>query len=60
MPSPAVLAIEKQLSTVQSILWSAAQRAEALRDQGMADDLHQVREELRRIQNDLLKAPRRL
>ena len=55
-----VLWIEQHLATAHKAIWKAANLAEELPDQGLADDLHDLNEEVRRILEDMLKGrPRR-
>lgn len=44
-----LMSIEKLLASAHKALWSAAQFAEARRDQGLADDLHGLRQEVERL-----------
>lgn len=55
VPNPTVLIIEKHVGVAHQALWSAAQRAELLRDQGLSDDLRALCIELERLQTALLK-----
>jgi len=55
-----ILAIEGKLASAHRALWSAANQAEARADQGLADDLHAIAEEVRRCIESLLKSGGRL
>lgn len=46
MRNQTLLRIERRLASVQRTLLDAAADAETLNDQGLADDLHQLRGEL--------------
>lgn len=46
MKNQTLLRIERRLASVQRTLLDAAADAETLNDQGLADDLHQLRGEL--------------
>lgn len=52
---PVHLTMEANLASAHRRIWYAADVAESLRDQGLADDLHSIRLELERIQRDLLR-----
>jgi hypothetical protein len=59
MIGTAALRLEQQIARAHRAAWAAATVAELLPDQGYADDLHQICDELRRIQESLLKSARR-
>lgn len=44
-----LLVIENLLGVAHRRIWSAAMEAENLADQGLADDLHELHQEIRRI-----------
>jgi hypothetical protein len=57
IPSALNLRVEKLLAIAQRAVWTAANLAESARDQSTADDLHQIADEIRRIQESLLRRP---
>ena len=50
-----VLQLEKELAHAHQYLWRAALLSETMRDQSLADDLHQLAQEVRRLEEDMLK-----
>lgn len=48
------LQIEAVLASAHRSLWTAAQLAESRRDQSLSDDLYQLRNEVERLQLELL------
>lgn len=58
MPDTTLLGVEKCLAAAHAALWRASQLAETLRDQSLADDLHQLTSEVGRINVDLLTGSR--
>lgn len=59
MPDASVLRIEKLLASAHRSLWAAAQAAEDSNRQGVADDLMQIAEELRRVHESVVTRSRR-
>jgi len=55
-----IAALESKLAAAHRCVWSAANQAEALADQGLADDLHAIAMEIRRCTEALLKSNARL
>lgn len=55
MPDKSTLAIETNLAAAHRRLWNAQQFAEARRDQGLAEDLYNLKLEVERIQVALLR-----
>lgn len=51
---PHLLVVENLLGVVHRRLWTAAMEAENLADQSLANDLHQLHEEVRRIHESLV------
>lgn len=49
MPDRRVLDIERKLAAAHRALWTAAQLAETMVDQGLTDDLYQIFTEIGRI-----------
>jgi hypothetical protein len=49
------LEIERAIAAAHRATWRAALGAESWQDQGLADDLHAIAEELRRVQEAMLK-----
>lgn len=58
MPVPATLTIEALIARAHRSILTAAMRAEPFSDQGLAEDLHQVGDEIRRLQESLLRQRR--
>lgn len=59
MYDPSKLAVERALARAHLALWQAASEAETWRDQGYADDLYQLAEEVGRVNVSLLKSERK-
>jgi len=59
MPDLHVLMIEKHIDNAFNSLTRAALFGESLRDQSLTNDLYQIRDELSRLQLDLLNDRRR-
>lgn len=55
MISTAALRLEQAIARAHRATWGAANLAESRTDQGVADDLYGICQELRRVQESLLK-----
>lgn len=55
MIGTAALRLEQAIARAHRAAWGAANLAESRTDQGVADDLYAICDELRRVQESLLK-----